>query len=657
MNTPITSTGPKIFWAGFNPTLAVTTQSSRLFSPEDDFREEAIEHGQYTHVYLTDYDLAQYKQWPLILDEALRLFCYGATGLLHVRFSKTPLMSQFAFAAFLKRRRDFSFNLVQQYTDDQGMLHYEIDCLREARIPALDTFEFAMITDGRRPEAVMRFIDSVLALDDLDNVHWSIAICGPKEVESQLKVYQNERIRFVLQASEHTEKGWITYKKNQLISSATAENILVAHDRYQLPADFLLKMRAFGPDFSVVVPAQVDENGCRFPDWLATNSPWLCTVSAQLQYGDYSPHMYVNGGVIISKRAILLETPWNNLLCWDQNEDIEHSRRLTDAGVTPRLARQVRTTVIQYRPGLLYDFVARLPFDSSRYVVPYQTTEPAQHESGTYAMGTCLDLRSPQAMTLAKQGLVAMQNDWHFEPQGLRLRVDGAEIAVDMGYYSSQSGILCLQGQGDITAVTVNGTPFVYQPSLSSTVDNWSFDIDLESFLIARTRFIVLAVKGQNVRLTHLMIGAKQSAWSYPLNQKNNNLAFALDAGWGEVENWGVWSVADQAKLKLSIPDEHHCRLQLKLMAFATNQEKKWVGMAINGIPFKLLKIPSKRPKRFNLKIPKKLIKEARQIQLELVPMAPTVPSDIGVSADKRKLGVGLIAIDVKSPRFRRLRS
>lgn len=644
---------PKIFWAGLKPTVPVTAHSVRLFSAEDDFREEATQHGVYAQVYLVEYDLAQYKQWPLILDEALRLFGYGTTGILKLKFSKTPLMSQFAFAAFLQRRKDFSFEMMQQQVDDEGLLHYEIRCQREDWTPSLDTFEFAMITDGRRPEAVARFVESVFALDDLGSTDWSIAICGPEEVALQLKAYRHERIRFVLQDERHTEKGWITYKKNQLLLSSTAENILVAHDRYELPADFLLKIRIFGHDFSVVVPAQVDEKGCRFPDWLATNSAWLCTVSAQLQYGDYSPHMYVNGGMIISKRRVLLETPWNNLLCWDQNEDIEHSRRLTEAGVTPRLARQIQTTVIQFRPGLLYNFVARLPFDPTRYVVAHQGTEPAQCESGVYHMGTPIDLSHQHAMVLAQKGVVVMQSDWFFEPQGLRSRSMQAEIAIDMGYYSSQSGILCLKGQGDIVGVSVNGVLFKKE---TLSLNDWSFDIDIASFLAARARFIVLAVKGQNVNLAQLCIEPKPSTWTYPLSQKNNNLASALGAGWGEVEDWGVWSIADQAHLKLSVPHHDHRVLQLKLLAFSTTKEKKWVGVALNGMPFKLLKVPSKKPKCFNIKIPKNFVQEARQIQLELKPMAPTIPSAVGVSKDTRKLGVGVIAIDVKSSRLRGLR-
>lgn len=640
-----------IFWAGTQSLFPHAKLSTRLFSAADDFREAAFQHGVYHSVYLQEYDLAKFKQWPLILDEALRLFRYGARGTLVVQFSKSNLMSQFAFAAFLRRRKDFVFELLDQMITPNGMYYYEISCLRETFQPTLSSFEFAIITDGRKPDAVNRFIASVMAMTGIEHIDWSIAICGPRDIEQSV-IHQTNRLRFIEQSDQHTEKGWITHKKNLIVQSSQAENLLIAHDRYELPATFLNRMLDFGSDFSVLAPAQRDAQGHRYPDWLATNEQWQCTVSGQLQYGDYSPHLYVNGGVIISKRRVLLETPWNTLLFWDQNEDIELTRRMTDAGITPRLARHVELIVTQARAGLLYDFVSRLPFDPNHYVTAHCGIDPTQLECGAFEVGETLNLCASDPMQLAKRGLVAATTDWGFQPDGLVLQQTSASLAIDIGLYMQRQLQLYLYGKQKIDAIMVNGVALEIKQHDEDN-GSWRIQLDLEPILKQHSRFIVLNITGvEGMILTALGLTHAAVELNYPLSVQHG-LPAVLRTGWAHPESWGVWSVDSKAILHLPVPVLNDARsgvtFEFTLIAFSGVQnEKKWVGIACDSVPIALIHVPCKKPARVRVCIPRALFQHTRTLKLSLTSIAPASPAEFGLSLDNRKLGVGLIAIDAK---------
>lgn len=656
LNDNDSPTEQSVYWAGAHAPLPSCTVSSRILSPEGDFREEASQHGTHTAVCLVEPDLGQYKQWPLILDEALRLFRYGERGLLLIRFQKSTLMSQFAFAAFLQKRRDVSFELVAQDKDEEGALYYTLYCTRASEKPSLSTFEFALITDGRRPNQVQQFIESVLAIQNLHTLDWSIAICGPQSVEPHLSPCDG-RLRFIEQSDKHAAKGWITHKKNLIVETSSAENLLIAHDRYAIPPMFIEQMRRFGADFSVIAPAQTDLSNRRFPDWMATNSQWLCTVSAQLQYGDYSPHLYVNGGIIISKRQVLLETPWNNLLFWDQCEDIELTRRMTDAGITPRLARQVAVTVIDSRPGFLYDFVSRLPFYPHHYVVAHGGLEPSQVASGAFEVGEVLNLSQQNGEKLAQKGLVAAHTDWSFDAHGLVSLHRTAELAIDVGMSLNGPLYLSLQGTGALDKITVNGQPLTALPCNKKDKEPWHMKVNIAPLLSPNARFIVLSIVAvEQVSIMAIGLLQSDSTVQYPLRQssKNDSLCALLRHGWAMPEPWGIWSIGPEATLHLPIPEgtKGDLLVRLTLIAYSAKKfERKWVGVACGSVPLKLLKVPAYRRARFKIRIPRALIQDTRVLKLSLLPACPTSPKTYGISSDDRLLGVGLIAVDAKSKR------
>lgn len=434
---------PPVFWAGERMPTAGMEHSCALFDAESDFRLPPSAHGRFCTVYLLEYDLARYKQWPLIVDEALRLFRYGQRGTLFLRFTEGPLLSAFAFAAFLRRRGDFKFELVYQDAFTDGTVVYCLHCARDASRPTLLSFEFALITDGKRPHAAALFAQSVSAIRGIESVEWSIAVCGPAQVgEVQANTAGGPAIRYIDAPESHDSRGWITRKKNLLVGTSLADNLIIAHDRYTMPPEFLEQLFEYGADFDVLVPMQNDSSGERFPDWVTIGSQWTRTGSAILEYGDYSPHGYVNGGLIIGKRRVLSATPWNDLLFWGQYEDVELSRALSEHGITPRLARTVRVNVTATRPGYLQDF-ERLPFLPDQIALPRFGAVQTEVLVSEFRVGDTyrLDQRST-LRELAAAGIVASNSQWTLAPAGLVFLTRTGSLTVALRARREQSRFL-----------------------------------------------------------------------------------------------------------------------------------------------------------------------------------------------------------------------
>lgn len=656
----ISGDGP-IFWAGERVPSAGMTSSTALFDADGDFRLAPCEHGQYRTVYLVEHDLGRHKQWPLIMDEALRLFEYGQRGTLFVRFTETDLLSAFAFAAFLRRRDDFTFELAYQDAFDNGTVFYCVHCQRDAREPALSSFEFAVITDGRKPDAVARFAASVAAIRGIDLIDWSIAICGPAESRTSFE-QADQRIRYIDAPAEHARRGWITRKKNLIVSTSQADNLLIAHDRYEMPDAFLEQLFEFGPDFSVIVPGQYEQNGSAFPDWVTTGSQWTRTGSAMLQYGDYSPHAYVNGGVIIGKRAVLSRTAWNDLLFWGQYEDVELSRALTAAGVTPRLARSVRLRVTGSRPGYVHDF-ERLPYLPEHYALPRSGMNRSEMPAGEFPLGETVQFDGPTTpRRLADAGIVAAAPEWACCPSGLVLQQRTADLSLNLPARATGGLFLTVYTPAysapPLLTISANGMPLQLrwvetQPGLRCA------SAQLDEVLPPGARRLALSFSSDTdaILLTALGLAAQDGGGSkLPLGyaRVDGIKAGIFREGWGEPEPWGIWTVAPEAHMQLPIaglPAGRDIELAISAVAYGPSAGfTQMVGISCNGIPLACVPLPAQAgPAQFSLRIPRALVHTVPVIKLSFKPAFPISPQAAGHGTDGRLLGFGLVAMDARA--------
>jgi hypothetical protein len=643
------NTGP-VFWAGKQAPVADFTASTRIVDSDFDFREAASRHGKFSAVYLLEYDLGRFKQWPLIVDEALRLLKHGATGTLFVRFIQSQFFSVFGFAAFLRRRRDFNITLEFQEFDPEGTFVYALRCKRLSTQPTLSTIEFALITDGRRLDKVKRFIDSVAVVRGIDRIAWSVAICGPLAFGETLEKLGG-KVRFINEPDQHTTKGWITRKKNLIVETSSAENLLIAHDRYEVPVDFLDQMFEFGADFSVLSPAQLDLQGKRFPDWVTLGSQWAWSVAGMLEYGDYSPNIYINGGVIISKREVLLETPWSDLLFWNQGEDVELTRSMVEKGITPRLARNVRLTVTDARPGYTYEF-ARLPFRNDKYVLPGAYADASEAPSSLMAVNTQVRLADRSLQDLGTDGIFVTSNQWSLSAAGMMPLQDGAAFTMDTGAPLSQVLFILLES-ADAPApemtIRVNGEVAPWKAE--QYAEGSRIAVSLDEALLQKVRMLTVSLDNSGpLLLTSLGMSMSDKKLDYPVN-------FGLDFpealqthlyGWSHPEPWGIWSVGDKAALRLPLRKTGGgIHLAITAIGFTPkNMGFQAVGISCNDVPLGLFHLePAGKPRVILIDIENTVLQRKEEITLEFVPVATSSPHDHGMSVDERQLGLGLISI------------
>ncbi|HIV70897.1 MAG TPA: FkbM family methyltransferase [Candidatus Aquabacterium excrementipullorum] len=355
----------KVLWGGRFPPLHWIPATEQIFDPAHDYRLPAGHHQHFDLVYLVERDLATIKAWPQVIDEALRLL--KPQGILALRTTNTPLLSIFELMGFIHSWGDFE--VCHESVDINGVM--QIGIRNRAKVPRpthIDGITFGVITDGKRPEYLKAMFDSIRALDNPSGVPVEILVCSPDAVREQWQ-QQGYDIRHVPEPTAFGTLGWITKKKNLLVAQARHSHIVVAHDRYWFPSGFLTGLLKFGGDFSALVCRQTTQDGRRFPDWVTMGAEWSWTNPGMLAYGDWSRHMYINGGLMIARTDVLRETPWNEMLFWNQAEDVELTRRLRHAGHIPRLARHVQAVTQTVRAGFMGAFYS-VPTHYGRHLLP-----------------------------------------------------------------------------------------------------------------------------------------------------------------------------------------------------------------------------------------------------------------------------------------------
>ena len=357
--------GGRVFWAGAQPPLLRMDADPRIYDPDSDYRLPAQLHQTYDYVYLVERDLGTQKAWPLVVDEALRLLRPG--GVLVVRMTNTALCSIYALKHFIGQWG--GWEPVFEFQCEDGATEFGVRNQRtEPRPAGCKSFSIGVITDGKRRERLYAFLESVCLLEKAGVEVVELLVCAPASVRSDV-LAAFPGVVFVVDEGGFPEQGWITRKKNLLVDRATQENVVIVHDRYTLAPDFLQSIIRFGGDFSLIVCRQLRPDGRRFPDWVSLGTGWSWSSPAMLRYGDWTPYLYVNGGITIGKTEVLRSIRWNELLFWNQAEDVELTRRLMGRGYVARLAREAVAISHLTRAGTMEAFEL-LPTVSECYHLP-----------------------------------------------------------------------------------------------------------------------------------------------------------------------------------------------------------------------------------------------------------------------------------------------
>jgi hypothetical protein len=319
-------------WVGLNPPFDMPTVDLENATA---FRVSPALHQAWDVVWVYERFISDFDSWKLALDECLRLI--GTEGLLVLRY-KTRRMnfSNFGLKHFLFRRPGYEIEMVWEdgVQTDTGFVATSIMRIRRLRVGVYRSspWTLAVVTQGTRVENVARFCASVRAQDP-DRRH-EILVHGPAHPS-----YDEHGVRY-LDTPVDDERGLTLGKKKNTIARAAAhDHVMVVHDRYVLDPGFFDGFERFGYDFDVCTVRQSYDDGTPYPAYCALNGTgllWSPTVHCE-NYNVLHQNQYVNGGLMIFKTHVLRELPFNDLLYWNQAEDVELCRVFIEAGLPPRV--------------------------------------------------------------------------------------------------------------------------------------------------------------------------------------------------------------------------------------------------------------------------------------------------------------------------------
>lgn len=328
-------------WVGNHPPFDMPTVDLENATA---FRASPALHQAWDVVWVYERFISDYDSWKLALDECLRLL--GDEGLLVLRYKTRRLnFSNFGLKHFLGRRPYDRIGMVWEdgVQTESGFVATSIfrvyrEGLARYR-PA--PWSLAIVTQGTKVENVVRFCQSVRDQDP--GRQHEILIHGPADA-----MYEPFGVRYV-DTSAADERGLtLGMKKNTIAATVSHPNLVVTHDRYVLDPAFFEGFDRFGYDFDLCTVRQAYEDGVPYPAYCALNGVglvWSPTVHCE-NYNVLHQNQYINGGLMIFKTHVLRDLRFNDLLYWNQAEDVEICRVFTETGLPPRVNYFASATTI-----------------------------------------------------------------------------------------------------------------------------------------------------------------------------------------------------------------------------------------------------------------------------------------------------------------------
>lgn len=207
---------------------------------------------------------------------------------------------------------------------------------------SIDRWTFGIISNGVRKEWVDSCIKSIRSQCIPE---YEIIVCGTYFGE------EDENLIYI-PFQKHDDRGWITKKKNLIVTHASYQNICLVHDRYVFSDSWFLKMKEYGNSFEYLTNRQYYDN-LRAYDWVSLGGDKYAIHKTRLiDYRDWDRYTIISGGLIISKKQILSRVPFNESLYWNDAEDIQLSFDMRDAGYISRI-NSATVNTLGFRFGLL----------------------------------------------------------------------------------------------------------------------------------------------------------------------------------------------------------------------------------------------------------------------------------------------------------------
>ena len=321
--------GNKQGWLGLHPQFnadIINIEACTNYRLIPDF------HGKYDIVWCYEKPLNEYHilSWKIILDEAIRLL--KENGKLIIRMYETADYTVPMIKNFLGRNVNLEVEIdYESHVDNCYIIVFNIKRLN-FEIYQDKSWTFAMLTNGQKDDVVVKFLESIRENESQKS---QIIISGPKK-----DIYDKYDVEYLdLSKYRDSEYAEISRKKNDIAKMATGANILIAHDRYYLDNKFFTNFEKYGYDFNFLAIKQHSDTYKNIPFYCATYEPaytWGQPIDCQ-DKNILLNTSYVNGGCMVFKSKNLKNIGFNNLIFWNQMEDVEISQTFIEKSIIPRI--------------------------------------------------------------------------------------------------------------------------------------------------------------------------------------------------------------------------------------------------------------------------------------------------------------------------------
>lgn len=201
-------------------------------------------------------------------------------------------------------------------------------------------FSFGIVFSGNASEVeqLTKSIQSILTNESIEKYQYEIIVCGPSDFDanSYISQFENQNIRYlVFDFEANAKRLLITQKKNHLYASCKYNIVAINHTRILYAKDYMIKI--FDKKFDVFTPKVIvkqDDRWYKYLDFgligsydLSKLNPSAVLTSVVLN-DDVLFFMrkkvpYLDGGITVFNKDIIVNTPYNPHLAWGEAEDVD----------------------------------------------------------------------------------------------------------------------------------------------------------------------------------------------------------------------------------------------------------------------------------------------------------------------------------------------
>lgn len=190
-----------------------------------------------------------------------------------------------------------------------------------------DSWSFGIVSNG---ENLHRIRGVIAQIESFDIPDFEVIVCGPSDKLQGIraKVLDDSDLFSDLRVP-------IGRKKNHIAEEARKNNLLILHDRISFDEDWYQNILKLESNFDAICMPVLDEDSKkhRVNDWLKSGDLYdFTTEGSLLDYSEFSPLVYMNGGVICIKRHVYQAVKIRDFLNWGEMEDVDFSKRLMNLG-------------------------------------------------------------------------------------------------------------------------------------------------------------------------------------------------------------------------------------------------------------------------------------------------------------------------------------